>query len=56
MEAEIRPKPTPLERAAILAALERIGADGEGSPLYRNAWRELGIRENADSEDGAENG
>jgi hypothetical protein len=44
MEAEIRPEPTPVERAAILAALERLLADGP--PAHRSAWREAGIREN----------
>lgn len=46
MEAEIRPEPTPVERAAIIAALERLLADGP--PAYRSAWREAGIRENLD--------
>jgi hypothetical protein len=48
MEAEIRPEPTPEERAAILAALERLFSNGSGSPAYRSAWREAGIRENVD--------
>jgi hypothetical protein len=46
MDAEIRPEPTPVERAAILAALERLLA--AGPPAYRSAWREAGIRENLD--------
>jgi hypothetical protein len=46
MEPEIRPEPTPEERAAILAALERLFSDGGAPPAYRSAWREAGIREN----------
>jgi hypothetical protein len=49
MEPEIRPEPTPAERAAILAALERLLSDGSRPPVYRSAWREAGIRENLDS-------
>jgi hypothetical protein len=48
MEAEIRPEPTPEERAAILAALERLFSNGLGSAADRSAWREAGIRENVD--------
>lgn len=48
MEAEIRPEPTPEERAAILAALENLLAEGSGPPAYRSAWREAGIHENLD--------
>jgi hypothetical protein len=52
MEPEIRPEPTPEERAAILAALERLLSDDSRPPAYRSAWREAGIRENLDeSED-----
>jgi hypothetical protein len=52
MQPEIRPEPTPEERAAILAALERLLSDGSGPRVYRSAWREAGIRENLDdSED-----
>jgi hypothetical protein len=49
VEAEIRPDPTPEERAAILAALERLVADGP--PAYRSAWRELGVRKNVDADE-----
>jgi len=48
MEAEIRPEPSPEERAAILAALERLLADDSGPPAYRSSWRAAGIRENLD--------
>jgi hypothetical protein len=52
MEPEIRPEPTPEERAAILVALERLLGDDSGAPADRSAWREAGIRENVgDSED-----
>jgi hypothetical protein len=57
MEPEIRPEPTPEERAAILAALERLLSDGSRPPGYRSAWRAAGIRENLDdSEDDADYG
>jgi hypothetical protein len=40
---EITPEPTPEERAAILAALDRIRAEDErGRP---GAWWEAGLRE-----------
>lgn len=48
MEHEIKPEPSPEERAAILAALERL-LDGDAGPqAYRSAWREAGVRENLD--------
>ena len=53
MEAEIRPDPTTEERAAILAALERLTGDVRPA-AYRSAWRAEGIRDNLD--DGAEAG
>jgi hypothetical protein len=49
VEAEIRPDPTPEERAAILAALERLVSDGP--PAYRSTWRKLGVRENVDGDE-----
>lgn len=49
MDPEIRPEPTQEERAAILAALERLLAGD--APAYRSAWREAGIRENLDESD-----
>lgn len=48
MEREIRPEPSPEERAAILAALERLLGDDSGPPAHRSAWRAAGIRENLD--------
>ena len=48
MEPEIRPQPSPEERAAILAALERLLADELLPTAYRSAWRETGVRENLD--------
>lgn len=48
MEPEIRPEPSPEERAAILAALERLRADYGQPPAYRSAWRDAGVRENLD--------
>ncbi len=48
MNVEITPEPTPEERAAILAALERIRADEEGG---RGPWWESGLRENVDGDD-----
>jgi hypothetical protein len=54
MEPEIRPAPEPEERAAILAALERLLLD-DGVPTgNRSAWREAGVCENLD--DPAETG
>jgi len=48
MDPQITPEPSPEERAAILAALERLVEGGAGPPAYRSAWRETGIRENLD--------
>jgi hypothetical protein len=45
---EITPEPTPEERAAILAALDRIEADAQRRP---GAWWEAGLRENVLDED-----
>jgi hypothetical protein len=39
---EITPEPTPEERTAILAALDRIRAEDERGP---GAWWEAGLRE-----------
>jgi hypothetical protein len=55
VEPQIRPDPTPEERAAILAAFERLLAGDDGPAAYRSAWRELGVRENLD-DDGVETG
>jgi hypothetical protein len=48
MEPEIRPEPSPEERAAILLALEQLLAEDARTPGNRSAWREAGIRENLD--------
>lgn len=53
MEPEIAPDPSPEERAAILAALERLLAADRPPAAYRSAWREEGVRENV-GEAGAE--
>jgi hypothetical protein len=48
METAIRPEPSPEERAAILAALERLLSDDLRPTVYRSAWRDAGVRENLD--------
>src|SRR5262245_64800797 len=49
MEIEIRPEPSPEERAAILAAFaERRDGRAEG---YGSVWRLAGLLENVDSDD-----
>jgi hypothetical protein len=48
VQPEIKPEPSPEERAAILAALERLLAADTGPTAYRSAWRGAGIRENLD--------
>jgi hypothetical protein len=45
-EETITPEPTPEERTAILAALDRLAENGVPA-AYRSAWREEGIRENS---------
>jgi hypothetical protein len=51
MEHEIRPEPSAEERAAILAALERLLGGDDRPQAYRSAWREAGVRENLDDSD-----
>jgi hypothetical protein len=51
VEAEIRPEPRGEERDAILRAVKEQLARDSRPPAYLSAWREQGIRENAD--DGA---
>lgn len=46
MEAQIRPEPSLEERAAILAALERLLEAAALPQGYRSAWRAAGVREN----------
>jgi hypothetical protein len=48
VDAEIRPEPPIEEREAILRAIEELLARDPRPRSYRSAWRELGIRENAD--------
>jgi hypothetical protein len=45
---EITPEPTPEERAAIVAALERLRAEDERTP---GCWWEAGVRESVEDED-----
>ena len=48
MEFEFTPEPTPEEREALVAALERLLRDDDPvtPAAYRSAWRALGILEN----------
>jgi hypothetical protein len=48
MDAEIRPEPPAEEREAILRAVEDLLTRDPRPSTYRSAWREQGIRENAD--------
>jgi hypothetical protein len=50
VEVEIRPEPSPEERAAILTALEHLWAHAEGLASYRSAWRAEAIRENVEDD------
>ena len=50
MDVEIRPEPSPDERRALLASLERLLSDPEPPAAYRSGWRKEGIRENVDAE------
>ena len=48
MEFEFTPEPSPEEREALVAALERLLRDDgvpETHPAYRSAWRTNGILE-----------
>jgi hypothetical protein len=45
---EIRPEPSPQERAAIELALERLVGDGNLPAAYASRWRQAGIAENVD--------
>jgi hypothetical protein len=51
-EETITPEPTPEERTAILAALDRLAKNGVPA-AYRSAWREEGIRENSGEDGGS---
>ena len=49
MEYEITPEPTPEEREALIAALERLLAEtrvASAPAAHRSAWRRAGIAEN----------
>jgi len=48
METEIRPEPPREEREAILQAVDELLTRDQRPPAQRSAWREQGIRENAD--------
>jgi hypothetical protein len=48
MDAEIRPEPSGEEREAILRAVEDLLKRDPRPAAHRSAWREQGIRENAD--------
>jgi hypothetical protein len=48
MDAEIRPEPPGEEREAILRAVEDLLTRDPRPPAHRSAWREQGIRENAE--------
>ena len=51
MDFEITPKPSPAEREALAAALQKL-LSGEVVPrAYLSAWRNAGIRENAGDDD-----
>jgi hypothetical protein len=52
VEPGITPEPSPAERAAILAALRDRNADEEAPPAYRSLWREEGILQSVEDEDG----
>ena len=58
MDYEIRPEPTPAEREALIAALERLLAYEGGLPevpaAYRSKWRQAGLRESVGDEGGSE--
>ena len=47
MNLEITPEPSPEERAAIVATLERLRAEEERG---LGAWWETGLRENLDED------
>jgi hypothetical protein len=46
VELEIRPEPD--EREPVLAAVRLLLSTDRKPPAYRSAWRESGIRENAE--------
>jgi hypothetical protein len=50
MEFEIRPEPSPEEREAVVAALERLLARDPVPAAYRSRWRDEAVRENVDAD------
>jgi len=46
VDVEIRPEPSPEERRALLASLERLLADPEPPAAYRSRWRKQALLEN----------
>jgi hypothetical protein len=48
VDSEIRPESQGQEREAILRAVEELLVRDLRPPAQRSAWREQGIRENAD--------
>jgi hypothetical protein len=46
VDVEIRPEPSPEERRALLASLERLLADPEPPAAYRSGWRKQALLEN----------
>ena len=45
MDWQLRPEPSPEERAALAVALERLDEDAALPAPYRSRWRDAGIRE-----------
>jgi hypothetical protein len=54
MEVEITPEPSPDERRALLASVESLSAAPGPPAVYRSGWRERGIVENTQADDGYE--
>jgi hypothetical protein len=50
VDAEITPEPGPLERAAILVALQDRNEGETVPPAYRSRWRREGILESVEDE------
>jgi len=49
---ELRIRPEPENRDAVLAAVEALLARDLLPPAYRSAWREDGVRENLEEDQG----
>jgi hypothetical protein len=54
VDYEIKPSPDPIEREALLTALEEADerAAGRGARSHQSQWRWLGVLENLRSDDG----